>query len=77
MFDVNIVLAGFADALTLYNFFFVLFGVIIGQLVGALPGTGPVMAMAICFTAAMPTGANVYVLAERYQFYTRRASSIV
>jgi putative tricarboxylic transport membrane protein len=55
MFDVNIVLAGFADALTLYNLFFVLFGVIIGQLVGALPGTGPVMAMAIAipFTFAL------------------------
>ncbi|MEE8258053.1 MAG: tripartite tricarboxylate transporter permease [Sphingomonadales bacterium] len=47
MIDFNIVLAGFADALTLYNMFFVLFGVILGQLVGALPGTGPVMAMAI------------------------------
>jgi putative tricarboxylic transport membrane protein len=47
MIDFNIVLAGFADAFTLYNMFFVLFGVILGQLVGALPGVGPVMAMAI------------------------------
>lgn len=47
MIDFNIVLAGFADAFTLYNMLFVLFGVILGQLVGALPGTGPVMAMAI------------------------------
>ena len=47
MIDLNIVLAGFADAFTLYNMFFVLFGVILGQLVGALPGTGPVVAMAI------------------------------
>jgi putative tricarboxylic transport membrane protein len=47
MFDFNIVLAGLADALTLYNMFFVLLGVVLGQLVGALPGTGPVMAMAI------------------------------
>ncbi len=47
MIDLNIVLAGFADAFTLYNMLFVLFGVILGQLVGALPGIGPVMAMAI------------------------------
>ena len=47
MIDFNIVLAGLADAFTLYNMLFVLFGVILGQLVGALPGTGPVMAMAI------------------------------
>jgi len=47
MIDFNIVLAGLADAFTLYNFLFVLFGVILGQLVGALPGIGPVMAMAI------------------------------
>ncbi|MEJ2729563.1 MAG: tripartite tricarboxylate transporter permease [Deltaproteobacteria bacterium] len=47
MIDFNIVLAGLADALTLYNMLFVLLGVVLGQLVGALPGTGPVMAMAI------------------------------
>jgi putative tricarboxylic transport membrane protein len=47
MIDFNIVLAGLADAFTLYNMFFVLMGVILGQIVGALPGTGPVMAMAI------------------------------
>jgi putative tricarboxylic transport membrane protein len=47
MIDINIILAGFADALTLYNLFFIWLGIIIGQLVGAIPGVGPVMAMAI------------------------------
>ena len=47
MIDFSIVLAGLADALTLYNLLMVLLGVIIGQFVGAIPGTGPVMAMAI------------------------------
>jgi putative tricarboxylic transport membrane protein len=47
MIDLNIILAGFGDALTLYNLFFVWLGILIGQLVGAVPGVGPVMAMAI------------------------------
>ncbi len=47
MIDINIILGGFADALTLYNLFFIWSGIIIGQLVGAIPGVGPVMAMAI------------------------------
>lgn len=47
MIDFGSILAGFGDALTLHNLFFVWFGVIIGQLVGAIPGIGPVMAMAI------------------------------
>ena len=55
MIDLQIVLAGFADALTLHNLFFVWFGIIVGQLVGAIPGIGPVMAMAIAipFTFTM------------------------
>jgi putative tricarboxylic transport membrane protein len=47
MIDLNIILSGLADALTLYNLFFVWCGIIVGQLVGAIPGVGPVMAMAI------------------------------
>ena len=47
MIDINIILAGFADSLTLYNLLFVLFGVVVGQFVGAVPGVGPVTAMAI------------------------------
>lgn len=47
MIDFGIILAGFADSLTIYNLLFVLFGVILGQFVGAVPGVGPVMAMAI------------------------------
>lgn len=47
MVDLDIMLAGFADAFTLYNLLFVFFGVSVGQLVGAIPGIGPVMAMAI------------------------------
>ena len=45
--DSSVMLAGFADAFTLSNMLFVLFGVFVGQMVGAIPGIGPVMAMAI------------------------------
>jgi predicted permease len=37
----------------------------------------PDLALATIVTASLPTGASVFVLAERYQTYTRRASSIV
>jgi predicted permease len=37
----------------------------------------PDLAMATIVTASLPTGASVFVLAERYDVYTRRASSIV
>ncbi|MBT8169341.1 Tricarboxylate transporter family protein [Phaeobacter gallaeciensis] len=47
MVDLATILAGFADAFTLWNLAFVLFGVVLGQFVGAVPGIGPVMAMAI------------------------------
>lgn len=43
----DIILSGFADAFTLINLAFVIFGVVIGQIVGAIPGIGPIMAMAI------------------------------
>jgi putative tricarboxylic transport membrane protein len=47
MVDFATILAGFADAFTLFNLAFVLFGVVLGQFVGAVPGIGPIMAMAI------------------------------
>jgi putative tricarboxylic transport membrane protein len=47
MVDLTTILAGFGDAFSVTNLFFVLFGVIVGQFVGAVPGIGPVMAMAI------------------------------
>ncbi|MES0827384.1 tripartite tricarboxylate transporter permease [Ruegeria sp. SCP11] len=47
MVDLSTILAGFADAFTIWNLAFVLFGVVVGQFVGAVPGIGPVMAMAI------------------------------
>ena len=47
MVDLATILAGFADAFTLYNLLFVISGVALGQFVGAVPGIGPVMAMAI------------------------------
>jgi len=52
---VEIILAGFADALTLTNLAFVILGVAVGQIAGAIPGIGPVMAMAIAipFTFTM------------------------
>lgn len=37
----------------------------------------PDLAIATIVTASLPTGASVFVLAERYGTYTRRASSIV
>lgn len=45
--DLNIVLAGLADAFTLTNILFVLCGIIVGQFVGAMPGIGPVITIAI------------------------------
>ncbi len=55
MVDFSVILAGFGDAFSLTNIFFVLFGVVVGQFVGAVPGIGPVMAMAIAipFTFAL------------------------
>ncbi|MBE1284034.1 MAG: Tricarboxylate transporter family protein [Rhodobacteraceae bacterium] len=47
MVELSTILTGFADAFTLFNLVFVLFGVILGQFVGAVPGIGPIMAMAI------------------------------
>ncbi|MFT6303818.1 MAG: putative tricarboxylic transport membrane protein [Granulosicoccus sp.] len=47
MVDLATVMAGFGDAFSVTNLFFVLFGVVVGQFVGAVPGIGPVMAMAI------------------------------
>ncbi len=47
MVDLTTILAGFADAFTLFNLAFVLLGVALGQFVGAVPGIGPIMAMAI------------------------------
>jgi len=37
----------------------------------------PALAVATIVTASLPTGASVFVLAERYGVYTRRASSMV
>ena len=45
--DLATIIAGFSDALTLFNIMFVLAGVLLGQFVGAMPGIGPVMAMAV------------------------------
>ncbi len=57
MVELDTILAGFADAFTLYNLSFVLFGVVLGQFVGAVPGIGPIMAMAIAipFTFGLDT----------------------
>lgn len=55
MLDLNTILAGIGDALTLANLLHVVAGVAVGQFVGAVPGIGPVMAMAIAvpFTFVM------------------------
>lgn len=47
MVSLEAILAGFADAATLSNLFYIIIGVIIGQVVGAIPGIGPVMTVAI------------------------------
>ncbi len=55
MADLDTVLAGLGDALTLVNLLYVVAGVAVGQFVGAVPGIGPIMAMAIAvpFTFVM------------------------
>lgn len=45
--ELSVILAGFQDAMTLTNLFYVAVGVLVGQIVGAIPGIGPVMTMAI------------------------------
>ncbi len=64
MVDLATILAGFGDAFTLTNLFFVVFGVALGQLVGAVPGIGPVMAMAIAipFTFSLSPLAGISFL---------------
>ncbi|MDE0751010.1 MAG: tripartite tricarboxylate transporter permease, partial [Planktomarina sp.] len=66
MVDLSVILSGFADAFTLYNLMFIIFGVIVGQFVGAVPGIGPVIAMAIAipFTFGMdPLPAIAFLVA--------------
>ncbi|MDO6729056.1 tripartite tricarboxylate transporter permease [Marinovum sp. 2_MG-2023] len=64
MVDLATILAGFADAFTLTNIFFVICGVALGQFVGAVPGIGPVMAMAIAipFTFSLTPLAGIAFL---------------
>ena len=45
--DLNIVLAGLSDAVTLVNILYIIAGVTIGQIVGAIPGLSILMALAI------------------------------
>ena len=47
MFDVSVMLAGFADVFTMVNIAYIITGVALGQFVGAVPGIGPIMTMAI------------------------------
>ena len=47
MSNVESLLQGFADALTLTNLFFGLLGTFLGTLVGVLPGIGPALAIAL------------------------------
>lgn len=47
MISLDLILAGFTDAITVANILYIIMGVAIGQLVGAIPGIGPVMVMAI------------------------------
>ncbi|MBN2062176.1 MAG: tripartite tricarboxylate transporter permease [Deltaproteobacteria bacterium] len=47
MIDIGVILSGFSDAVTFYNFCFVLMGIAFGQFIGAMPGIGPVAAMAV------------------------------
>ncbi len=64
MVDLATILAGFGDAFTPMNLFFVVFGVALGQFVGAVPGIGPVMAMAIAipFTFSLSPLAGISFL---------------
>ncbi|GHD59702.1 C4-dicarboxylate ABC transporter permease [Thalassobaculum fulvum] len=63
--ELDTVLAGLGDALTLGNLLYVVAGVAVGQFVGAVPGIGPVMAMAIAvpFTFVMsPLAAIAFLM---------------
>ena len=46
-FSFDLLLQGFATALTLQNLFWALVGCFVGTLVGVLPGIGPVSGIAI------------------------------
>ncbi|MGB7302131.1 MAG: tripartite tricarboxylate transporter permease [Burkholderiaceae bacterium] len=61
MINVELILAGLADAFTWTTVLFVLAGIVVGQFVGAVPGIGPVMAMAIAipFTYGLDTLAAI------------------
>ena len=52
MSSFNLLLEGFATALTLTNLMYGLIGTFLGTLVGVLPGIGP--ALAIAFSGALP-----------------------
>jgi putative tricarboxylic transport membrane protein len=52
----NMLLAGFGDALTPMNLLMALWGVLIGTLVGMLPGLGPTSTIAILLPLAMALG---------------------
>lgn len=45
--DINVIIAGLHDAITITNLFYILAGVAIGQIVGAIPGLTILMALAI------------------------------
>ncbi|MGB0708029.1 MAG: tripartite tricarboxylate transporter permease, partial [bacterium] len=47
--SIQLLLEGFATALTFQNILFVLLGVFLGTVIGMLPGIGPVNAIAVLF----------------------------
>src|SRR5512138_273779 len=68
-FSFDLLLQGFATALTLQNLFWALVGCLVGTLVGVLPGIGPVSGIAILLPLTMflpPTSAIIMMAAIYY-----------
>lgn len=68
MSTVDLLLSGFAQALTPFNLFFALIGSIMGTLVGVLPGIGPTSGIAILLslTSFLPPTPAIIMLAGIY-----------
>src|SRR5512141_2939097 len=67
-FSFDLLLQGFATALTFQNLFWALVGCFIGTLVGVLPGIGPVSGIAILLplTTVLPPTSGIIMMAAIY-----------
>lgn len=83
METLNLLMDGFAVALTFQNLMFALFGAFVGTLIGALPGLGPANGVAIliplAFSLGLPPETAMILLTSVYAgaMYGGRISSIL